>query len=49
MFKIIFSTHKTVNKAAPEYLSDIINVNDKGTTVLTGASIDPLFIMCSPN
>ena len=43
----LFLTHKAINNSAPEYLSDLINVNYKGTTVHTRASFDPC-LLCVP-
>ena len=42
--KILLLTHKTVNNTAPEYLCDLISMNDKSTIVRTHASFDPCLL-----
>ena len=40
-------TYKAVNNTAPEYLCDLIRLNDKSTTIRTRASSDPC-LLCIP-
>ena len=40
-------THKAVNNTAPEYLCDLIRLNDKIMTIRTRASFDP-YLLCVP-
>ena len=47
IFKIVLLTHKAVNNTAPEYLSDLIRLNVKSTTIRTRASFDPC-LLCVP-
>ena len=47
IFKILLLTHKAVNNTAPEYVCDLIRLNDKGTTIRTRASFDPC-LLCVP-
>ena len=48
IFKILLLTHKAVNNTAPEYVSDLIRLNVKSTTICTCASIDPCLLLCVP-
>ena len=45
---MVLLTHKSVNNTVPEYLSDIIRLNVKGTTIRTRASFDPC-LLCVPS
>ena len=48
IFKILLLTHKAVNNTAPEYLSDLIRLNVKSTTIRTRAYFDRSFVYAAP-
>ena len=47
IFKILLLIHKAVNNTTREYLSDLIRLNVKSTTIRTRATFDPC-LLCVP-
>ena len=45
---MLLLTQNAVNNTAPEYLSDLIRFNVKGTTICTRASFDPCLVCVPP-